>query len=106
MENKNENNREIFEGYVLDLACIRKYPQDELLERAKAHTRDCALMGHCVESGYGLINENGEVRVLDAKATPLIVEKVSKSDKEKGIKLRAVREKNEQEMETKEIREI
>ena len=101
-----ENNRETLEGYVLDLACVRKYPQNELLERAMAHTKDCALMGHCVESGYGLVSEHGNVRVLDAKATPLIVEKVEDSSREKGIKLRAVRERSDKEMETTAIEEI
>lgn len=101
-----ENNREVFEGYVLDLACIRKYPQNELLERGREHSRDCALMGHCVESGYGLVGEDGGVRVLDAKATPKIISLISNSKSEKGIKLRAVREKNEKEMETINIEEI
>lgn len=105
MEN-NENKKEVFEGYVLDLACVRKYPQDELLERAKAHTKDCALMGHCLESGYGLVNEDGDVRLLDTKATPKILETIKASEKEKGIKLRAEREKNEEEMETIRIEEI
>lgn len=101
-----KNNKEVFEGYVLDLACIRKYPHEELLERGKAHTKKCALMGHCVESGYGLISENGDLQILDAKATPKIVSTISSSEREKGIKLRAVREKNEKEMETTQIEEV
>jgi hypothetical protein len=101
-----ESNKEVFEGYVLDLACIRKYPQDELLERGREHTRECALMGHCVESGYGLVGESGDVRVLDAKATPQVIEAVSLSRNEKGIKLRATREKSEKEMETTRIEEV
>lgn len=71
-----------------------------------AHTKDCALMGHCVESGYGLVNENGDIRVLDAKATPLIIEKVGGSEKEKGVKLRVTREKKNKEMETTNVEEI
>lgn len=101
-----ENTVEEFEGYIIDLACIRKYPQKELIDRGQAHTRNCSLMGHCVESGYGLINENGDVRVLDAKATPQVVNALNKSEKEKGIKLRATREKNNEEMETTKIEEI
>ena len=101
-----EVSREVFEGYVLDLACIRKYPQGELLERGKAHTKECALMGHCIESGYGLVGDDGDVRILDAKATPLVVEKVEGSRRGKGIKLRAVREKNDRVMETARIEEI
>ena len=45
---------EIVEGYVVDLACLRRYPQKEYTARATEHTTECALMGHCVESGYGL----------------------------------------------------
>ena len=101
-----KDNKEVFDGYVLDLACIRKYPQDELIKRGKAHTKHCALMGHCVESGYGLINENGNIHVLDTGATPKVINTLSKSKKEKGIKLRATRKKNNEEMETTEIEEI
>ena len=97
--------KETLEGYIIDLACIRKYPKEELLERARAHTRRCALMGHCVESGYGLVSEDGELSVLDAKATPLVVNTVSRSKRERGIKLRATREKKGEEMETSDVEE-
>ena len=57
MSEQNGGKREVLEGYVVDQACLRKYPQDELLERSRVHTTECALMGHCMESGYGLVNE-------------------------------------------------
>lgn len=47
---------EITEGYVVDLACLRRYPRQEYTSRAAQHTTECALMGHCVESGYGLVS--------------------------------------------------
>ena len=45
---------EILEGDVVDIICLRKYPADEYAERARKHTRACALKGHCIESGYAL----------------------------------------------------
>ena len=45
---------ETLEGYVVDIICIRRYPQEEMLGRARVHTRHCGLAGHCAESGYGL----------------------------------------------------
>lgn len=98
--------KEVFEGYVLDLACIRKYPYKDLFDRGRKHTKDCSLMGHCVESGYGLVNENGELRILDAKATPKVIDALNRSDKKSGIQLRAVREKKSKEMETTKVEEI
>lgn len=97
---------ETIEGYVVDTACIRKYPGPELLERARAHTRACALMGHCIESGYSLVSDNGRVTVLDTEATPLVVTALQNSDKGQGIKLRATRKMQKNEMETSHIEEI
>lgn len=91
---------ETLEGYVVDLACLRKYPQDELAERARSHTKACALMGHCLESGYGLVDEDGRVALLDMRATPLIFDALRETRQERGIKLRAVREMAEKEMRT------
>lgn len=44
---------------MVDVACVRKYPRNELLGRARAHSKECALMGHCVESGYGQVRDDG-----------------------------------------------
>lgn len=49
---------ETLNGYVIDVGCIRKNARDELLEKARTHSRECALMGHCVESGYGIVTES------------------------------------------------
>lgn len=71
---------ETLEGYVVDIACVRKFARNALAERAREHTRECALMGHCVESGYALVTAEGEVSILDSKATPLVVDAVNKGD--------------------------
>ena len=92
--------REEVEGYIVDLACLRKYPQDELLERARVHTRACAVMAHCVESGYGLVTDEGHAVPLDIGATPMVYDALRKSDKERGIRARASRRQAEEEMKT------
>lgn len=96
---------ETAEGYVVDIACVRKYPQSELLDRARRHPRDCGLMGHCVESGYALVSENA-LTLLDEHATPEVLAAVRKSGKENGIRLRAVREAANGEMRTRRVEEL
>ena len=97
---------ETLEGYVVDLACIRHYPQAVLYDRSHVHTRDCALMGHCIESGYGLVDDQGIVSVLDTTATPLVVGALRDSKKNKGIYLRARREMQNEEMRTVSVEEV
>ena len=93
------------EGYVVDIACVRKYPREELLRRAREHTKKCALMGHCVESGYALVHAD-RVVLLDHEATPKVVAAVGASDRESGIKLRAERQMQDGEMRTTAVEEV
>lgn len=102
----NKHQQEILEGYVVDLACIRSYPQDELLQRAEVHTKKCSLMGHCVESGYGLVNKNGAVVLLDPKATPKVMDVLRSNSSEQGIYLKVKREMNGEKMETVAVQAI
>lgn len=67
---------ETLDGYMVDIARVRKYPQDELLKRARAHTWACSLEGHCVESRYRLVAKDGQASLLDAETTPKVVEAV------------------------------
>ncbi len=101
-----QSDTETLSGYVVDLACLRKYPQEERLERARAHTRDCALMGHCVESGYGLVGDDGRLALLDARATPLVVDVLQQSDREQGIRLQVSRRKGDHGMKTVQVHEL
>lgn len=100
-----QTNQEILEGYIVDLACIRSYSQDECAERASVHTKECALMGHCIESGYGLIDEEGRVHVLDPEATPHLVDVLHRSALDRGIKARVYREREGHEMQTRRVEE-
>ena len=79
--------RERVAGYVVDIACLRKYPSDELVDKARAHTRECLLMGHCIDSGYGLVTPEGEVTLLNTGATAEVVAAVKASRRESGLSL-------------------
>ena len=96
---------ETLNGYVVDLICLRKYPADEYAERARRHTQACALEGHCVESGFALVADDGRVALLDPAATPLVVDAVSGSEREAGIRLRARREEHDEAMRTISVEE-
>lgn len=98
--------QETLEGYVVDIACVRKYPHRELLDRAREHSKRCALMGHCMESGYGLIDEEGGLALLDAKATPKVAEALERSPRDHGVRLRATRAMQNEEMETVRVEEL
>lgn len=98
---------ETLEGYVIDVGCVRKKSRDDLRERARTHSRECALMGHCVESGYGIVTDEDRLAVLDAAATPKVVDAVEESDTEEGIRLRVRREEEDDgTLETTEVEEV
>ena len=97
---------ETLEGYVIDVACVRKYPRAELAGRARAHTRKCVLMGHCIESGYALVSDDGRLMLLDDHATPLVVAAVQKSATQRGIRLSVERSSRGEEMHTSHVREL
>ena len=97
------DDQEVLEGYLVDLACLRRYPEKETLQRAEVHTTECALMGHCVESGYGLVDNEGNIHPLDNHATPLVVHALKESDQKQGVQLRARREMKDQEMQTVDV---
>ena len=95
---------EQLEGYVVDIACLRKYASGEVQSRARAHTRSCLLMGHCVESGYGLVGGDGTVTLLDTQATPLVVGAVKTCPSEDRIHLTVHRRRKDGEMVSCDVR--
>lgn len=99
--------REELEGWVVDIACLRKWPQGEMAERARWHTRACSLEGHCAESGFGLVDNRGRVQLLEPAATLRVLDAVRGSDRERGIRVRAVREgENGRSLETIALEEL
>ncbi len=97
-----DSRSEVLEGYVVDIACLRRYPRDELVERARKHTVECATMGHCLESGYGLVGADGGLVLLDTKATPLVFDALRRAARP-GVRVRVSREMDDGEMKTKDV---
>ena len=97
---------ETVEGYVIDIACVRKNTRDDLSEKAHNHPSQCALMGHCAESGYGIVTEDDRLTLLDPKATRRVVDAVERSDTEEGIRLRVTREDRDGTMDTIAVEEV
>lgn len=62
-------------------------------------------MGHCVESGYGIVTEDDRLIVLDPTGTTDIVDVVEDSALEEGIKLHLTREERDGKMETVSVEE-
>jgi hypothetical protein len=94
---------ETLAGHVVDIACLRRYPEAEYADRAKRHTTDCALMGHCVESGYALVDDDAIAHLLDAHATPLVVAALQASSADRGVQLTVERRSEKGEMVTKRV---
>jgi hypothetical protein len=63
-------------------------------------------MGHCVESGYGIVPEDDRLILLDAEATPNVVDVVEASATEEGIRRHIQREEHDGGMETVAVEEI
>lgn len=97
---------ETVEGFVIDVACVRKHARDDLLENARTHSRNCALMGHCVESGYGIVTADDRLTVLDPGATPQVVDAVEASETDEGIRLRVRRERQEDTLQTVDVEQV
>lgn len=100
---RNAKLTETIEGYVVDIACVRKYPRNELLERVLGHTYKCLVAGHCAESGYALVGDDGRLSLLDPAATPLVLDATRGMSGKRGIKLRASRKMKDGEMKTKRV---
>lgn len=98
-------NTETVVGYAIDGGCIRKNARDNLLEKARTHSKECALMGHCVQSGYGIVTEEDRLTMLDSDATLEVVHAVEDSDLEEGIELCVTREERDEKMETMSVKE-
>lgn len=97
---------ETLEGYVIDIACVRKNSRGELQENAETHTRECALTGHCIESGYALVTDNDELVLLDESATPDIVDVMKHSEKDQGHRVQVTREPEDDEFTTTSVEEV
>ena len=94
---------EVLQGYVMDVACIRKAPADELARRAAEHRTACGLMGHCIESGYGLIDHQGQLHLLDPDATAPVVQHLLEAWPERGVRILVRRRQDGEAMRTVDV---
>ena len=74
-------------GYLVDNACAMKMEKagaKKAMEKAKNHTKDCALQDACKASGYGLMS-HGKFYKFDEKGDKIASEYFDKTKKEKDF---------------------
>lgn len=79
------------EGYVVDMHCIRQWPQAQWQERARKHLTTCAE--EHLESGFCLVD--GCAVPLDPAATQMVLRTLREIGDEKGALLRALRKNSD-----------
>lgn len=63
-------------------------------------------MGHCIESGYGLVSDQGTTQLLKPAATPQVVRAIRQSPKSSGVKLKVHRQVEDEAMCTRSVEEV
>lgn len=63
-------------------------------------------MGHCIESGYGVVDDTGRIALLEPASTPAVLTAIRTSSAERGIRLRIAREAEGEEMRAKRVDEV
>lgn len=101
-----ETQRESWAGYVIDIACLRQAPSADLLDRASVHATACGLMGHCIESGFAVVDYDGGVHLLEPDATTDVVRELLRSGVDEGLVLHVVRELDGHEMRTVKVQPV
>lgn len=77
-------------GYVVDQKCAKGIAKkSNMMEKAAAHTRDCALMENCAASGYGIFSE-GKYYRFDEKGSATAKALLEKSKRTKEMYFKAV----------------
>ena len=59
-----------------------------------------------MESGYGLVTEEGRPLLLEPTATTQVVDALQNTERERGVRLRATREMQEKAMHTTQVEEV
>lgn len=72
-------------GYVVDAMCAQGIvKKGNVMERAAAHTKECALQDNCAASGYGIFSDGKYIK-FDAHGDELAQDLVQKTEKDKAI---------------------
>jgi hypothetical protein len=77
---------ETLTGYVVDAMCAKGIVKKggKVMERAAAHTKECALEKDCAASGYGVFSDGKYIK-FDKHGDEMAQNLVQKTDKEKAI---------------------
>ena len=76
-------------GYVVDQMCAKSLAKKEnVMEKAAAHTKKCALEEGCTDSGYGLFSD-GKYYKFDEKGSAKAKELIEGSKREKELMFEA-----------------
>jgi hypothetical protein len=60
----------------------------EGMKTAQAHTRDCALMDHCVKAGYGVYTKDGKFLSFDAAGNQKALAALKASKKKADLQVK------------------
>lgn len=72
-------------GYVVDQMCAKGMAKKaNAMEKAAAHTKQCALEESCSESGYGIFSD-GKYYKFDEKGSATAKTLIEKSKRTKGL---------------------
>ena len=72
-------------GYVVDQMCAKGFAKKtNSMEKAAAHTRECALEESCAASGYGIFSD-GKYYKFDEKGSATAKGLIEKSKRAKGL---------------------
>ncbi len=79
-------------GYLVDQMCGKKMPKagpEKAMEKARKHTRDCALMDDCAASGYGLVS-GGKFYPFDEAGSKQAAEYLKNTKKKSALEVEVV----------------
>ena len=78
----------VYKGYLVDKMCATGFTKSgdvkKATEKAKKHTKDCALEENCKASGYGLIMD-GKFHKFDESGDKLAVNYLNKTKWESNL---------------------
>jgi hypothetical protein len=79
---------ETVEGILIDTMCSGMVHKKGF-DAAKEHTKECALMDSCKESGFAVVTPNGKVLKLDDKGNQMAVKALEGSSKNDNLTVKA-----------------
>jgi hypothetical protein len=74
------------DGFLIDKMCSAKVGKDQ--KAAAEHTKDCALMGPCQQSGYGVLTADGRYLTFDPAGNTRALEALKATAKKDNLRVR------------------